>query len=321
MFSIINNSKNIYFNLALEEYLLRNYSEDFFTVWQSDKAVVAGKHQNLMAEVNHSFIRKNNIPLARRISGGGTVFHGPGNLNFTFIKNGEQGKLVNFNYFVTPIISFLDTLGIVADIGRHNDLLIDGKKISGNAEHVFKNRVLHHGTLLFDADLNWLNESIKVKPGRYIDKAVQSSRWDVCNISEYLISKMPIDVFASELNQYLMKCFPEAISYELSATELAEVNGLMKKKYATPEWIFGYSPPFEFRSRFFLSEKEVQVEMKVIKGKIEEISFKGNMEYNRLLIISEKFKGIEFTYESLLDALLEAGAEKSLKRNLLEAIF
>lgn len=140
-----------YFNLAAEEYFLKNFQEDFFMLWRSWPSVVVGKHQNALAEINHEFVRLHQIPVARRLSGGGTVFHDPGNVNFTFIRNVANISEVNFKIFTIPVIEALKKLGVEAYTTGRNDLLIDGKKISGNAEHVHRNRVLHHGTLLFDS--------------------------------------------------------------------------------------------------------------------------------------------------------------------------
>ncbi len=153
-------------------------------LWQNLPSIILGKHQNTLAEINYSFVKENNIPVVRRISGGGTVFHDLGNLNFTFISSGEKEKLVNFRKFTQPIIEVLNHMGIPACFEGKNDLRVNGLKISGNAEHVYRNKVLHHGTLLFSADLNYLNQAIKSVPERFKDKAVQSVRSKVANITD-----------------------------------------------------------------------------------------------------------------------------------------
>ena len=145
---------DVYSHLAAEEYLLKNRQENILMLWQSHKAVVCGKHQNLCAEVNYGFCRENGIDTARRLSGGGTVFHDLGNLNFTFIHALDQGleKAVQFRRFLDPVMQCLQTLDLDVTYSGRNDLLLNGLKISGNAEHVDQKnkRVLHHGTLLFD---------------------------------------------------------------------------------------------------------------------------------------------------------------------------
>ena len=131
---------NPFFCLAAEEYLLKNFREDIFMLWQSEDTVVVGKHQNAMAEINYPFVRENNITVARRISGGGTVFHDSGNVNFSFIKNVSSPAEISFKLFTEPVVEALEKLGIKATTSGRNDLLIEGMKISGNAEHVYKKR-------------------------------------------------------------------------------------------------------------------------------------------------------------------------------------
>ena len=163
---------NPYFCLAAEEYLLKTFNEDIFMLWQSQDTVVVGKHQNALGEINYPFIRANNITVARRISGGGTAYHDGGNVNFTYIKNVKSPAEISFKQFTRPVVEALGKLGLNATTSGRNDLLIEGFKISGNAEHVFKNRVLHHGTLLFNSDLVNLGNAINVVPEKY------ESHWD-----------------------------------------------------------------------------------------------------------------------------------------------
>src|SRR5690554_4159748 len=178
-------SRDPYFCLAAEEYLMKKFTDDIFMLWQSDDTVVIGKHQNAMGEINYRYVHEQNITVARRISGGGTVFHDSGNLNFAYIKNVSSTSEISFTRFIQPITEALGSLGITATTSGRNDLLVDGKKVSGNAQHIFKNRVLHHGTLLFNSNLQTLGSSIKVIPGLYRDKAVQSNRSIVTNILPY----------------------------------------------------------------------------------------------------------------------------------------
>src|SRR4030042_3173441 len=158
---IYSRNNDPYYNLATEEYFLRQGEDDIFMLSRSNPSVIVGKHQNTLAEINYKFAIKNNIQVARRLTGGGTVYQDMGNVNFSFIRQGEPGKLVNFGNFIAPIVSFLQAIGIEAYQGIKNEIMAYGRKISGNAEHVYKNRVLHHGTLLFNTNLNSLSESLK----------------------------------------------------------------------------------------------------------------------------------------------------------------
>lgn len=295
---ILSSYSDIFFHLAAEEYLLKHQDEDIVMIWQSEKAVVVGKHQNTMNEINYSFIREKNIPVARRLSGGGTVYHGPGNLNFTFIMNGEKGKLVDFKRYVSLIREFLHEKGILADIGTKNDLLVNGLKISGNAEHVFKTRVLHHGTLLYNADLDILNETIKVVPGKYIDKAVQSNRSRVANVQSFMKHDLSVETFAQELFDFLLKKFNVAKSYSFDPAELEAITKLRNEKYSTWEWNFGYSPSFEMKREFNLGQDEEKgiLVLHVVKGYVDYLEIIGN---SRLQQLQNILKGCRYRYEDV----------------------
>ena len=153
------------YNIAAEEYLLKETEDDYAFFYVNSPSLIIGKHQNSYSEINLEYIRSNRIPVIRRISGGGTVWHDMGNLNFSFILNGEEGKLVNFREYAQPVVDFLNTLGVKASFGSRNEILVEGLKISGNAEHIHRNRVLHHGTLLFNSDLDALKRSLLVEQG------------------------------------------------------------------------------------------------------------------------------------------------------------
>ena len=188
MLIIQNSTTDPYFNIAVEEYLLKNFTDDCFILYQNKPSIIIGKHQNTLAEINYQYVKENNIAVVRRLSGGGTVYHDLGNLNFSFIKNsGNDKNLVDFKMYTTPIIEVLKQLGVNAEFGGHNDIQVNGFKISGNAEHIFKKRVLHHGTLLFSSDLSILNNAIKAPENRYSDKAVKSVRAVVANIKDFII--------------------------------------------------------------------------------------------------------------------------------------
>ena len=159
-------------NLATEEYLFTHCEDDIFMLWQNEPTVVIGKNQNAFAELNMDYIKNNNIHVVRRITGGGAVYHDLGNVNYTFIS-GKKGSVgIDFEYFTKPIIHALPSLGISAELSGRNDILIDGKKISGNAQHTSGNRVLHHGTLLFDSDLSVLSDALKVDEEKIKAKAI-----------------------------------------------------------------------------------------------------------------------------------------------------
>jgi lipoate---protein ligase len=275
MLCIYLKNTNPYFCLAAEEYLLKNFEEDIFMLWQSDNTVVVGKHQNALGEINYPFVRENNINVARRISGGGTVFHDAGNVNFSFIKNVKSPAEISFKKFTEPVVNALSKLGVVATTSGRNDLLIEGKKISGNAEHVFKNRVLHHGTLLYNSDLENLGQAIKVIPGKYKSKAVQSNRSEVANISSFLKNKLDIKDFIQFLIEVQLENKENAF-YELDENDIQKIEILVNEKFKKWDWNFGYSPKYSFKNVLEFEGKTILVELNVKKGIIEDAVISGD---------------------------------------------
>lgn len=275
MFCILLKNTDPYFCLAAEEYLLKNFSEDIFMLWQSEDTVVVGKHQNALGEINYPFVRENNITVARRISGGGTVFHDSGNVNFSFIKNVKSPAEISFKQFTEPVVEALAKLGIEATTSGRNDLLVEGKKISGNAEHVFKNRVLHHGTLLFHSDLKNLGQAIKVVPGKYESKAVQSNRSEVANISSFLKNKFDVSEFIKFLIDVQLKKEGNSF-YEFNKTDLQKTKDLVAEKFQNWDWNYGYSPKYSFKNEVEIDGKKLSIQIDVKKGIIEKCTISGN---------------------------------------------
>ena len=268
-------NNNPFYCLAAEEYLLKNLDDDIFMLWQSDKTVVVGKHQNALGEVNYRYVRENDITVARRISGGGTVYHDAGNVNFAFIKNVKSPSEISFKQFTEPVVEALAQLDIEATTSGRNDLLIKGLKISGNAEHIFKNRVLHHGTLLFNSDLENLGNSIKVIPGKYTSKAVQSNRSKVANIAPFLKKDLDIEEFIDFLIGVQLKK-EGAESYTISADEEKAINKLADEKFTTWEWRWGYSPKYTFTNKVEIDGRTLEIFLKIKKGRIVNANLHGN---------------------------------------------
>lgn len=272
---IKSNTDDVYFNLAAEEYLLKHTIQDVCMIWQSAPSVVVGKHQNTYAEINLPYVLDNKIKVARRISGGGTVFHGKGNINFTFIRNGEEGKLVDFKRYLSPIRDFLTSLHVNTEIGEANDLRIDGLKISGNAEHVYRKRVLHHGTLLLDSNLEMLNKAIEVQPGKYKDKAVQSKRAVVTNILKHLNVPISDNEFCDELIAFLMDD-DQGENVPFNRDEINTINQLREERFIQSDWIFGYSPNHHFKNKVQYKGDSYNIDLEVKRGIIEKAEIKSS---------------------------------------------
>ena len=271
MLCIFNNSVNPYFNIACEDYLFNELKEDCFMLYRNENAIIVGKHQNTLAEINYKYVKENNIKVVRRLSGGGTVYHDLGNLNFTFIQKNQSPNLVDFKRHLKPIVDVLAKMGLSVEIGKKNDLIIDGKKISGNAEHVYKDKVLHHGTLLFSSDLIKLSQAIKVTPNKYEDKAVKSIRSKVVNIKEFLLVPMDILRFAQLVMEHILANHPENRLYQLSDDDIQRIQAIADAKYANWEWNYAYSPPYRFYNQQIVEKDNYEIEMNIDNGLIKKI--------------------------------------------------
>jgi lipoate-protein ligase A len=265
-----------HFCLSVEEFFLKNHEEDIFMIWQSCDAVVIGKHQNALAEMNYRYIRENGIKVARRISGGGTVFHDSGNINFSFIKSFSNPQDVSFSYFTGPIVAALQELGVNTGSSGRNDLVVEGRKISGNAEHIYKNRVLHHGTLLFNSDLKILGNAIRVIPGKYQGKAVQSIRSVVANISEFLQEPLTKEDFIRHIVKNLKTVFPDVVDFRIPEKDKEKIRILSCQKFETPEWQFGYSPGYIFSNSIKSKNRDLTIKLNVEKAIIKTARLSGS---------------------------------------------
>lgn len=291
------------FNLAFEEYLFKNVEEDLIMIWRSAPSIIVGKHQNALAEINYPFVESKGLPVVRRLSGGGTVYHDLGNLNFTFMLSGERGKLVDFSKFIAPIIKALDALGVTAEQGKRNEILVDKKKISGNAEHTFRNRVLHHGTLLFDADLGALVQALRVNPLKFTDKAIRSVQSRVVNLKTYL-PNLSFDDFRAHLNASLKKQFAIENEFVLTDDIRTEIEHLEREKYQTWDWNFGYSPNYKLHKLVKYKGIELEMSVEVKKGMIEAIHHQEEVD-DALLELFSEIKGLRHQPEILKPLIAE----------------
>jgi len=296
---------NPYFNLAAEEYFLKYSTEDIFMLWRNEPAIIVGKHQNTISEINIDYVKENNISVVRRLTGGGAVFHDLGNLNFTFIQSGAEHTRNDFRKFTEPILEVLQKLRIDARFEGRNDLTIEGKKFSGNAETVWKNRVLHHGTLLFSATITDLSQALKVNEAKFQDKAVKSVRSRVTNISEHMHEDMDVMEFSKLIQNHISGLYPDARFYELSDVDHSIINELVQTKYCTWDWNFGSSPSYNFR-KVIRTENSGTMEfcMDVNNGFIKQIRIYGDyFSHSDQKEIEEALSGIPHTETAIRKAV------------------
>jgi lipoate-protein ligase A len=295
-------SNDPYFNLAVEEILLKNSNEEYLILGINSPSVIIGKHQSAHKEVNTRFVYENNIPVIRRISGGGTVFHDEGNLNFTFIRQSETGRQVDFRKYTLPVIGFLNSAGVKAKFGGKNDIKVEGLKISGNAEHVHRNRVLHHGTILFNASLDLLSNALRKDTSCYSTRAVESNPSSVINLKEITERFKDISEFKAEMMEFIFNKMPDPERYRLSPSEIKEADSLAESKYKTWEWNYAYGPDYSFKNILKINGIIHTCSLLVKEGIIEKCFIEGS---DQLMSVSKLLTGCRHMVPDILKVLKE----------------
>lgn len=294
MLCIYHKSTDPYFNIATDEYLLKHLKEDCFMLWRNDNAIIVGRHQNTLAEINYEYVKEHNIHVVRRLSGGGAVYHDLGNINFSFTLSGETSQLIDFERYTRPIVEVLQSLGVNARFEGRNDITIDGSKISGNAEHVYKNKVLHHGTLLFSSKMKNVSEALRINPLKYKDKAVKSVASRVTNISEHLKTPLSIEAFTQKVMDHIVSNNADCLPYELTPEDIRIIEKIRDERYATREWNFGASPDYSFKKDIKTKGGHLEMNLDVEKGIIKAVKIHGDFFNTRdISEIEQALTGIE----------------------------
>ncbi|WP_293881826.1 MULTISPECIES: lipoate--protein ligase [unclassified Sphingobacterium] len=270
-------SDDAYFNIASEEYLLGKYpKEDIFLLYINAPSIIIGKFQNTLAEINLDYVNDNNIKVVRRMSGGGAVYHDAGNLNFSFHTLLGNHDFMDFSTFTQPIISLLNQLHIPAKLEGRNDLLVDGKKFSGNAKMAKNGKMIQHGTILIDSQMQILSDALKVNPLKFVDKAVKSNRARVTNLIGYLPNGFTTAHFKELLIKEIKRENSEAKISTLSPLDIENIQKLVKEKYETWDWNFGFSPNYNFKKAIKVAAGFIELHLDVQKGYIERAKIFGD---------------------------------------------
>lgn len=266
------------FNLAAEQYIFDALPRDrsWFMLWQNRKAVIIGKYQNTLAEINESFIRENNIQVVRRLSGGGAVYHDSGNLNFTFITDARDAEGLNMRLFCEPVVRALAAVGVTAEINGRNDITIDGRKFSGNAQYLREGRVMHHGTIMFDSDLETVNSALRVDPEKIRAKGMKSVRSRVTNVRPYLKEDCELPRFRKLLLESIAAS--EASSrYEFSHEDLRAIEKIKAERYSLWDWNYGRSREAALsRKKRIEGCGTVEAQIRLDHGLVCGVSFSGD---------------------------------------------
>ena len=267
-------SQNPYYNLAFEEYVLYHRTEgDYLLLWQNDNTIVVGQNQNTEAEINRAFVEEHHINVVRRGTGGGAVYHDLGNLNYSFITDiGDDG--VSIRRFTEPVVAALRSLGLNAEASGRNDILVEGRKVSGTAQRLHNGRILHHGTLLFDANPGMVAGALNVDPEKFRSKSTKSVRARIGNIRDFLPEDMTLPAFWDYLKRQLAG--DGLVQDALTAEELAAVRQLKAEKYDTWEWTYGRSPGFDMVNRDYFPGGRLEIGLSVSGGRLTAVQFYGD---------------------------------------------
>lgn len=305
---IRNDSLQPWFNLAAEEYLLENSGEDVFMLWRNSPSVIIGKNQNAFAEIDQGYAENHGIKIVRRLTGGGAVFHDPGNVNFTFIARAPEEPVIDFATFTEPIIRVLSGLGIKAELSGRNDIMADGCKISGNAQCVYRRSdgermLLHHGTLLYDADMSALVGVLRVNDDKLRSKGIKSVASRVSNIK----SLGGLEMTSVEFTEYILAEAERrfgAVSAPLTEEEKKEIEKLALDKYSTWEWNYGKSPEIcEMRRRRF-PWGTLEIGYKVDHGVVAQCTVSGDFFGTEdVSVLEGALVGARFSSEDVAQAL------------------
>lgn len=301
------------FNLALEQFVFdeMDRGKEYFMLWQNDNAIIVGKNQNTIEEINQQYVKEHGIKVVRRLSGGGAVYHDLGNLNFTFIVDGEDASNMDLHSFCQPIARALNQLGVPAEVNGRNDITIEGRKFSGNSQYIRDKRIMHHGTMMFDSDLSVVSACLNVSKDKIESKGVKSVRSRVTNIREYLAE----DITLQQYKELLIRFMEEEGAMEhhvFTPEELARAQEIKEARYGRWEWNYGYSPRYRLRKeRRVEGCGKILVSMDVKDGCVENIEFYGDYFGNGdTAELAGLLKGARMERESLLTVLSEVDIER-----------
>ncbi len=308
---LINNNQitDATLNLALEEWAVRNLdmeNEDYLLFYINRNAIIIGKHQNTIEEINSEYVKEKDIQVVRRISGGGTVYHDDGNLNFSFLTKFSQDSIHNFKKFTEPVVKTLNELGVKAELNGRNDITVDGKKISGNAQFSNTKAMFSHGTVLFNSNLDDVVEALNVKIDKIESKGIKSIRSRVANISEYLNENMSIFDFREKLLKSIFGTTENYPVLNLRESQWKEVYELANSKYRNWDWNYGRSPEFNIQkiNRFDFGQIDARIDVK--DGVIHNIKIFGDfLAHGETIEVESKLIGKKYKEDEMIDALKE----------------
>ena len=300
-----------YYNMAFDEFCLENLpiDEPVFYLWQNRPAVIIGLNQEVNTEVNLDYLKENDIALVRRVTGGGAVYHDLGNLNYTIVGRSEDLER-DYPEYASLMMKALQTLGIPATLSGRNDILVGGKKVSGFAKRVCKNRLMVHGTLMYDVDLDKLTQVLNPSATKLQSKGIASVRSRVANLREYLPDIADIQAFSQRLEE-ILSCNYKDAEYKLSEDDLAHIQKLTDEKFATWEWNYGHSPKATLTHSARLACGTVEVHLTLKENRIASCRFGGDFLGNLPTSEIEKaLQGVVYEADTIRECLSKMPLEQ-----------
>ncbi|UOQ86596.1 lipoate--protein ligase [Gracilibacillus salinarum] len=297
-----------YINLAIEEYVLKNFGQEdtYLLFYINGPSIIIGKNQNTVEEINTDYVDENGIKVVRRLSGGGAVYHDEGNLNFSFITKDDGDSFHNFAKFTEPVVEALQKLGVPAELKGRNDLVADGRKISGNAQFTTRGRMFSHGTLMYDSEIENVVRSLNVKTEKIKSKGIKSIRSRVVNISEFLEEKLSMDELKAHILKHVfaVDTLEDVPQYVLTDEDWANIHKLSEERYQQWDWNFGKSPKFNIQHSHKFDGGLVDVRFDVHKGMIDNCTIYGDFfgvgDVNEL---EAKLKGVRYDRQAIDEVL------------------
>lgn len=320
---IVNTSNDPAYNVALEAYAFQKLTDidEIFILWINEPAIIIGRHQNTIQEINKEFIDKNGIHVVRRLSGGGAVYHDLNNLNYTIISNNTQEGAFDFQTFSKPVIDTLAKLGVKAEFTGRNDLEINGQKFAGNAQAYYKGRMMHHGCLLFDVDMSVLGQALKVSKDKIESKGIKSVRARVTNIVDHLSDKITVQKFSDAILAQVKEEYPEMDEYVLSDAELSEIQAMRDNQFATWDWTYGKAPEYTIERGVRYPAGKITTYANVENSTIKSVKIFGDFFGVKPVDDIEKMlEGVRYDYKDVLAALKTVDTSQYFSRMTPEEI-
>lgn len=303
---IVNKSNNPAYNIALEAYAFRELvdEDELFILWINEPAIIIGKHQNAVQEINKEYTDVHGIHVVRRLSGGGAVYHDLNNLNYTIISNKADEGAFDFKTFSQPVIATLADLGVKAEFTGRNDLEIDGKKFCGNAQAYYKGRMMHHGCLLFDVDMTVLGNALKVSKDKIESKGVKSVRARVTNILNELPEKITVQEFSDKILDKMKETYPDMTEYILSEDELLKIQKSADEQFGTWDWTYGKAPEYTVERSVRYPAGKITTYANVVNSVIESLKIYGDFfGIGDVSDIEDLLVGTRYEYTDVLEKL------------------